>query len=296
MAHSLVPPTPGPLFVAGEFGVDIGLMILVGMAIGLLAASAGFSYAYWVSRRIELPLRENEESLGELEAIAGKTDAQLPPLWLSATPILLPVILIAGRTLIASFNSANLGVLTALGEKNIALSISAAIALLMLLWKTSKGQTISAVKNALKTAGVIILIIGAGGAFGSVLQQTGIGSAIQSIATTYHVGILPLAFLLTALIRTAQGSATVAMVTAAGAMIGLADPAQLGFHPVYLAIAIGCGSKPIWWMNDSGFWVVSQMSGMTEREGLMTLTPLAAIMGVTGLMGTMLAAHLFPLV
>jgi GntP family gluconate:H+ symporter len=295
MAHSLVPPTPGPLFVAGEFGVDIGLMILVGMAVGFLAASAGFLYGYWVSKRIELPLRESEESLDELETIAGKTDAQLPPLWLAATPILLPVVLIAGRTLIGSLDSANLGILTALGGKNIALSLSAAIALLILLWKTSKGQTVSAVKKALKTAGVIILIIGAGGAFGSVLQQTGIGSAIQSVATTYHVGILPLAFLLTALIRTAQGSATVAMVTAAGAMIGLADPAQLGFHPVYLAIAIGCGSKPIWWMNDSGFWVVSQMSGMTEKEGLMTLTPLAAIMGVTGLVGTMLAAHFFPL-
>ncbi len=79
MAHSLVPPTPGPLFVAGEFGVDIGLMILLGLAIGFLAASAGFLYAYWVSKRIELPLRETEESLGELEAIAGKEDAQLPP-------------------------------------------------------------------------------------------------------------------------------------------------------------------------------------------------------------------------
>lgn len=296
MAHSLVPPTPGPLFVAGEFGVDIGLMILAGLVIGTLAASGGFLYAYWVNTRIDLPLRESEESLNQLHEIAAKEDKQLPPLWLAAVPILLPVILIAGRTLLDSLEVGNFGFLIAVGEKNIALSLSAAIALLILLWKASRKQTISAVRSALKTAGVIILIIGAGGAFGSALQQTGIGSAIQELAATYRVGILPLAFLLTALIRTAQGSATVAMVTAAGALIGLSDPTQLGFHPVYLAIAIGCGSKPIWWMNDSGFWVVSQMSGMTEKEGLMTLTPLAAIMGVTGLLGTMLAAHLFPLV
>ncbi|UCF39292.1 MAG: GntP family permease [Acidobacteriota bacterium] len=296
MAHSLVPPTPGPLFVAGEFGVDIGLMILVGLAVGIVASTNGFLFAWWMNRRIDLPLRESREALEELEAIAAKQDNQLPPLWLSVVPILLPVILIAGRTLFESVGSVELGFLMALGEKNIALTVSAAIALVMLLWKTEAGRVVQASRKALRTAGVIILIIGAGGAFGSALQQTGIGASIQTIATTYQVGILPLAFFLTALIRTAQGSATVAMVTSAGALIALADPGQLGFHPVYLAVAIGCGSKPIWWMNDSGFWVVSQMSGMTEKEGLMALTPLAAIMGVTGLIATMLLAHFLPLV
>jgi len=108
--------------------------------------------------------------------------------------------------------------------------------------------------------------------------------------------VFPLAFVLTALIRTAQGSATVAMITAAGAFAGVAHAEMLGFNPVYLALAIGCGSKPIWWMNDSGFWVVSQMSGMTEAEGLKTLTPLLVIMGVVGLLCTMALAALFPLV
>ena len=107
---------------------------------------------------------------------------------------------------------------------------------------------------------------------------------------------IPLAFFLTVLIRTAQGSATVAMVTAAGVFAGMADPAQLGFHPVYLALAIGCGSKPIWWMNDSGFWVVTQMSGMSEAEGLRTLTPTAAIMGVVGLLVTVVLARILPMV
>ena len=296
MAHSLVPPTPGPLFVAGEFGVDIGLMIMVGLAIGLLSSASGFLYGWWANSRMDLPLRETPESMQQLEAIAAKDDSQLPPLWLAAVPILLPVVLIAGRTLMHSAGTVQFAVLEFLGEKNIALSVSAAIALLILLWKTSGDETVEAVKKALKTAGVIILIIGAGGAFGRVLQQTGIGTAIQAIAENYSIGILLLAFLMTALIRTAQGSATVSMVTAAGAMIGLADPAQLGFHPVYLAMAIGCGSKPIWWMNDSGFWVVSQLSGMTEREALKVLTPLSAVMGVAGLAGTMLLAYFFPLV
>ncbi len=296
MAHSLVPPTPGPLFVAGEFGVDIGLMIMVGLAIGLLSSASGFLYGWWANSRMDLPLRESPEALEQLEEIAARNDRELPPLWLAAIPILLPVVLIAGRTLMGSVSDVQFAALDILGEKNIALTVSAAVALLIMLWKTSGDESVEAVKKALKAAGVIILIIGAGGAFGRVLQQTGIGTAIQAIAENYSIGILLLAFLMTALIRTAQGSATVSMVTAAGAMIGLADPSQLGFHPVYLAMAIGCGSKPIWWMNDSGFWVVSQLSGMTEREALKTLTPLSAVMGFAGLAGTMVMAYFFPLI
>jgi GntP family gluconate:H+ symporter len=100
----------------------------------------------------------------------------------------------------------------------------------------------------------------------------------------------------TALVRTAQGSATVAMITAVGILANLADAAQLGFHPLYVALAIGCGSKPIAWMNDSGFWVICKMSGMTESETLRTLTPMTSLMGIAGLLVTMVGAWLFPLV
>jgi GntP family gluconate:H+ symporter len=195
-----------------------------------------------------------------------------------------------------SKNSPVAGFLLAVGDKQIALILAAAIALGTLLMTTDANRTGSAVRTGLTTAGVIILIIGAGGAFGTALQQTGIGTAIESLAASYNISFIPLAFVLTALIRTAQGSATVAMITAAGALAGVAQPEILGFNPVYLALAIGCGSKPIWWMNDSGFWVVSQMSGMTESEGLKTLTPLTAIMGVAGLVCTMLLAAAFPLI
>ena len=85
------------------------------------------------------------------------------------------------------------------------------------------------------------------------------------------------------------------MITAAGVFSGMSETAQLGFHPVYLCLAIGCGSKPIWWMNDSGFWVVSQMSGMTERESLKVLAPLSVLMGLVGLVVTVILAALFPM-
>ena len=85
----------------------------------------------------------------------------------------------------------------------------------------------------------------------------------------------------------------VAMITAVGILSGLAE--TLSFHPVYLALAIGCGSKPIGWMNDSGFWVITKMSGMTEREGLKYVTPMTAMMGVVGLVAVLIGVTLFPM-
>jgi GntP family gluconate:H+ symporter len=107
--------------------------------------------------------------------------------------------------------------------------------------------------------------------------------------------MLPLAFFVTALVRTSQGSATVAMITSVGILGPLAQSMELGFHPVYLALAIGCGSKPIPWMADSGFWIVCKMSGMTEKETLKTFSPLLTLMGLVGLPILMIASKLFPL-
>jgi GntP family gluconate:H+ symporter len=107
---------------------------------------------------------------------------------------------------------------------------------------------------------------------------------------------LTLAFLITAAVRTAQGSATVAMITAVGILAPLATTGQLPFHPVWLAVTIGCGSKPIAWMNDSGFWVITQMSGMSEAEGLKYVTTMLLVMSITGLLLTIAGAMLLPLI
>jgi GntP family gluconate:H+ symporter len=131
-----------------------------------------------------------------------------------------------------------------------------------------------------------------------VLRQTDIASDIKDLLPVTRLALLPLAFLVTTLVRTAQGSATVAMITAAGIVspIAAGGAAALGFHPVYLALAIGCGSKPVMWMNDSGFWIIGKMSGFTEAETLRTATVMMAIMGVAGLLATILGAWLLPLV
>lgn len=300
MAHSLVPPTPGPLFVANELGVDLGVMILAGGLVGIFTSGTGYLYAQWANRQWTVPLRESEESLRELESLSQREESQLPSLGLSLLPILLPVILIAAQTAVSSMSveldsQLAMDLLSTLGNKNIALILAATVSLIMLLRFSSGDETVGAIKASLSSAGVIILITSSGGAFGNALQQTGIASTIEELSQMYQISIIPLAFVLTALIRTAQGSATVAMITAAGIFAGMADAAQLGFHPVYLCLAIGCGSKPIWWMNDSGFWVVSQMSGMKERESLKALTPMSVLMGLVGLVVTVILAALFPL-
>ena len=105
-----------------------------------------------------------------------------------------------------------------------------------------------------------------------------------------------LAFALTAVVRFAQGSATVAMITSVSIVAPLAAELSLSYHPVYLALAIGCGSKPLPWMNDSGFWIVGRMSGMTESETLKTFSATLTIMGVVGFLVTLAGAKWLPLV
>lgn len=303
MTHSLVPPTPGPLFVASELKVDLGLMILGGCVVGTFTALAGCLYAYWMNRRIQLPVRELAGDTAVSPETALREDWQLPSLGLSLLPILLPVVLIGGSAVIGSaFPAATAStwatVLKTVGNPNIALAISCAIAMLTLVRQRGDGlvKLAPGIQSALAEAGIIILITSAGGAFGGLLQQSGIGPRIQELSSASQIGILPMAFLVTALVRVAQGSATVAMITGVGMFAAMGTAEQLGFHPVYLALAIGCGSKPLPWMNDSGFWVVCKMSGMTEREALMTYSPLPTLMGIVGLIVTMILARAFPLV
>jgi gluconate:H+ symporter, GntP family len=303
MAHSLVPPTPGPLYVAGQLQVEPGLMIVGGLAVGIVTSSFGYLYAVWTNARWPLQLRESSDmKLEEMERILRRPEDELPPLWMSLLPVLLPLALIGGRTVTGGLIGAGEGGLVGqffarLGEPNIALVISAIVALGMVSWqRKSLRQSADFMQSALAAAGIIILITSAGGAFGSMLQQTGIGPWLQSLAAEYRVGVLPLAFGLTALVRTAQGSATVAMITTVGMLAGFSDPEQLGFHPLYLALAIGCGSKPFPWLNDSGFWVIGKMSGLTEVETIRYFSIMISLMGLAGLLVVMLAARLFPLI
>jgi GntP family gluconate:H+ symporter len=303
MAHSLVPPTPGPLFAASAFGVSIGMMIIVGSIIGLICSITGLIYGVWVNRREYVPLRPTSDtSLEELQAWLDKDTSQLPSFFMSNLPIALPVVLIAFDVVVDSTGivlpSWAADLFAVVGHPVIALFIAALIALAILA--RQHGYHVkdlkAPVEDSISSAGTIILITASGGAFGAMLQQTSIGSWLAEMMPDYGMAALPLAFIITAVIRTAQGSATVAMITAVGMLSAFQDPAVTGFHPVYLAVVVGCGSKLFAWMNDSGFWIICKMSGFTEAETIRNSSVMMTIMGVTGLLATMLMAWLFPLV
>lgn len=301
MAHSLVPPTPGPLYVADELGVNIGLMMLGGCIVGGFTCLVGYGYAVFANRLCELPLRESPEfTLKDMQALSDRPDDSLPPLWLSLLPILLPVALIGGYAIMQNVDGVPpslMHVAGTLGDKNVALLLAAGIAVATLIRQKHADlkNLAESMQAALAGAGVIILITAAGGAFGAMLRQTGVAGLVRELSITSPAGVITLAFLITTAIRTAQGSATVAMITSVGILSGIAASGSLGFDPLYLALAIGCGSKPIAWMNDSGFWVISKMSGMTEAETLKYVTPLTTLMGLAGLAATIVGVSLFPM-
>jgi len=298
--HALVPPTPGPLAMAEFLGVDIGVMILVGIAVSIPTALAGLAFSFLRDRQLNIPLRDAPGvTVEQLEAAAQLDEAQLPGLVESLLPVLLPVVLISSKTVVAAME---IGGTTAelanfFGNPNFALLASMALALSTLL--KQKGTTLAeagpSVERALGSAGLIILITAAGGSFGGMLLKAGIGDEMTAASESLGLPALGLAFILPGLLKLAQGSGTVSMITASSILAPMAAAGDLPFHPVYLACMIGSGAKLGSWMNDSGFWVFSKMSGLTETETLQTWSMLLTVMGIAGGIATAILATLFPL-
>jgi GntP family gluconate:H+ symporter len=321
IAHSLVPPTPGPLMVASELQIDITTMLLAGLVIGGCSSVASLGVARVINRLVEVPLRGEDQEASAQSSHSGPqsppnrsgdsslpptaatddTSERLPSLTRSLCPIVVPVLLIAAGSLVQYLlgqghmaTSVLSDCVLAMGNKNVALAVGVALAL-SLRGYCPVGKRDSLISRSLASGGNIILITAAGGAFGAMLRQAGIGEAVGSLAQGVPgLLLLLLAFVLTASIRTLQGSATVAMITAAGVLQGFANAETLPFHPVYLAMAIGAGSKPVSWMTDSAFWVMTRMSGMTEAEGLRVISPMSVGLGLSALFFTMLFATIFP--
>jgi GntP family gluconate:H+ symporter len=308
MANSLVPPAPGPLFLAGAMQIPVGLMIVAGCLLGIVTSTSGYLFARWLNRRMEVPVRDSPDArLEDIRLVAEKDDAQLPSLFLSLLPVIFPVFFICADTFLnlskdaalpSGFTGVVAGIIHFFGDKNIALITAGFLALMVVLIQ-KKGVTFDLsqfVQNALVSGGVIVLITCAGGAFGGIIQQTGISTQIATMTKDYQMALIPLAFFIAAVVRTAQGSATVALITASGILAGMASNGGLNYHPLYIGLAIGCGAKLVPWMNDPGFWIICKMSNLTEKEALKTYAPMGVVMGVTGLICILIAARLIPLV
>lgn len=308
ITHSLVPPTPGPLVMADNLGIDVGVMIMVGALVALPAAIVGTLFSAWRDRRMNIPMRPLGGELSEPEPLK---DEQLPGLFISLLPIILPVLLVSANTVFRAIAKSQAGALgraadiaAVLGNVNLAMLISAAIAMVMLKSKRAltNAQLAKVVEASLMSGGMIILITAAGGAFGAMLKAAQIGPAIESLfkadagQPTGGLFLLVLGALIASVVKIAQGSGTVAMITSSAMIAAMMTSTKtLGYHPAYLATAIGGGSMIGSWMNDSGFWIFVKMTGLTEAEGLKSWMPLLAIVGFTGVVVSLLLAVILPM-
>jgi GntP family gluconate:H+ symporter len=297
--HSLVPPTPGPLVTAANLGVDLGTMMMIGLAAALPASLAGMVAAVRINARMPIPMR----GVGEAVEAESPPDDHLPGLLPSLLPIVVPVALIAANTIVqaVSPDAPLAGITAVIGHPSLAMLIATVIALWLFLRRRrpSGEQVTRQVESSLMSGGLIILITAAGGAFGAMLQAAQIGPAIQDLFSTGPGGsgfaLLALGFGVACLLKFAQGSSTVSMITTSAMLSAIVTPDSLGFHPVYLAAAVGSGAMVGSWMNDSGFWIISKMGALTEVETLKTWTVVAAAVGCGGFLATLVLAALLPL-
>lgn len=301
ITHGTVPPTPGPLVVAETLKIDLGVTIVGGILFGILPAFAGLLWAKWINRKMPLPVRETSgSSLSSLNEIANRSEDQLPGFMVSIAPVILPVILIAAAS-IANAMKATLPadlveVALFFGNKNVALLLGAIIALAVY----AKQKQISFKKVGdilgppLEVAGVIILITAAGGAYGAMIKNAGVGDSVKALAQGSAINYVVLAWVLAAVVRVAQGSATVAMITASSILLSMAGSEGFGVHPLYVFLAVGYGATALSWMNDSGFWVISRLGGLTEGEALRSWSVLLTIIGVAGLIQAWIASAIWP--
>lgn len=275
--HCLVPPTPGPVAAAGELHADMGRVIALGLVVVVPVVAMAWAYAVWAGRRwyVEPPAAQVAVSEDEVE--------KLPGMFTAFAPILLPVVLIALRSL-AGPNVG--GVLGLLGDPNVALLLGAFLALGL-----ARGHGAEALGDwtaeALRAAGAIVLITAAGGALGAVLRVTPLAGQIGQMLAAFDLGrfniVLP--FLVAAGIKTAQGSSTVAIVTTASLVapllgaLGLDTPSAVALT----TLAIGAGAMTVSHVNDSYFWVVTQLSGLTVGQGYRVVTVASGLAGVTAL-------------
>lgn len=273
-SQTFVPPTPNPLAAATILDFDLSYIIIAGTIVGL--AAAVFSMFVWF-RMLDRPgfWDPNKDETGLLDmdaAVVHRVD--LPSPWAAVIPICLPVLAI----LIGSFWPVVTGsdapvVIQFISQKTIAILLGLLAAYVILLKRMGWSGLNESVSKSLKQAGVVLLITGAGGAFGAVIQATNIGEVLIAGLTEGQSStmlILCLTFGIGVLFRVAQGSGTVASITAMTIMASVAPSA--GCHPVYIALAALAGGNFIGHVNDSGFWVVTNLSGASVTGGLKTYT------------------------
>ena len=288
--HVMVPPTPGPIAAAGILDAELGSVILWGLLVSMLALVPCYFFATKIASRIHIPihLEKTEDTLHQ------------PKLWISLLSIVVPIVLIVTKS-IADYPNMNMTesklypLISFFGSPVIALLIGIILALLMPKKLDEKVYSATGwLGDALRIAAPIILITGAGGIFGAMLQNSGIADLITNSLTDIQIGLF-LPFLLAACLKTTQGSSTVALITTASIVapmmmaLGLDDP----FYRTMTVLAIGAGSTVVSHANDSFFWVLTQLTGMDVKQGNQIQTVGTLIFGLSAIVVIYVITQIF---
>ena len=319
--HSMTVPHPGPQMVVDNLHLDTGASLYAGILVGMIPVGISLFVIRWLAAKNPIPLRETPNApLTSLRALADRPESELPSFIAAIAPVVVPIALISMASVCefirfairdgkswASFAMADGGgeagwfqnfyyAAEFIGNKNIALMLGALLSLALLV--RQRGLTMAKISDMmsapLETAGVIILITAAGGAFGLMLKNAGVGNAIKAATEGSAIDLLLLAWVGALVLRIAQGSATVAMQATSAMIYPVMAGMTLPYHPMYVFLAIGFGAYGCSWMNDSGFWVVSRLSGFTEKETLRTWTVLLTILSIIGFIATWILSRVLP--
>ena len=279
--HVLIPPTPGPLAAAATLGLnELGMLIITGGVLSLVLVLAGG----WFATRMNKQLFSTQaiESI-ELPVVRGS-------FWKAILPLLLPLILIAGGTSFKDVQGPIQTWITTLSKPEVALAMGVVIALLI---SGNKMKEQSWVKNALRAGGPVLLITAMGGALGGVLKLIDVGAMLEGIAVPGAFALV-LPFVISAVLKSAQGSSTVAIITTASMMLPMLGPlgleSELG--KVWTILSLGAGAMTVSHANDSYFWIVSEMGGLSTEEAFKYHTRATALQGFLGLVLVVLSGWL----
>lgn len=287
ITHAFIPPTPGPIAVADIIGADLGWVILMGFFAGIPSALfAGLLFGKYISKKIfvEAP-----------KQIEDKNPTQLPPIGQTLFIIGLPILLILANTILSTgafgINETVLNFIALIGHPFSALIIANLLAWYVFGIRKgfSKSQLLNITTKSLAPAGTIILLTGAGGVFKQVLTDTGAGELLATSLGNAGIPVLIFAYISATIVRVIQGSSTVAMITAAGLVSPLLIHTDLNsLQLACLVISIASGASIFSHVNDSGFWLVGQYLGITEKETFKSWTVMTTILSIVGMLSVSL--------
>ncbi|GAB3105725.1 GntP family permease [Streptomyces calidiresistens] len=311
-AHSLIPPTPGPVAAAGILGADLGWVILFGLLASIPAVIlGGILYGRFIGQRVVVGVPEEmeekvggdgngggsenggngdrgKEDHGKADGGNGDDDGDegnRPGFGLVLTILAVPLLLILGNTVadaVLDEDTLFARVIALVGDPMVALIIAVLLAFYVLGMRYGLGRSElqSVATKALEPVGMILLVTGAGGVLGEVLERSGVGDALEEVLEATALPIILLAFVAAAVLRVCLGSGTVATVTAAAIVAQAVEAQDLSAAMLgAIVVAIGAGATVLSHVNDSGFWLVNRFLGLTEKQTLVTWTVMQTIMG-----------------